>query len=186
MLKIIAVTNDQLSVNDLVNQIIAIHQQIDFVILREKSKSDNELFQIITKLKMSGFDINKIIIHNRADIALITGITKVQLPSYSLPLNELKKSFPTLSFGKSIHSYNEAKQALANHADWLLYGHIYETNSKPNVRPRGVDELVQITQNLPIPVYAIGGIKNKHITELKQYKIAGVAMKSTFFKEVVH
>jgi len=185
-LKIIAVTNDQLIVSDLVNRIIAIQHQIDFVILREKSKSDNELFQIITKLKMNGFDMNKIIVHNRADIAFITGITKVQLPSYSLPLKELKLSFPTLSFGQSIHSYEEAKRACANHADWLLYGHIYETNSKPNIRPRGIDELVQIAQHLPIPVYAIGGIKNKHITELKQYKIAGVAMKSTFFKEVVH
>jgi thiazole tautomerase (transcriptional regulator TenI) len=176
--KLIAVTDDRLSIHKLVEKLLAIEPYIDAVILREKSKTDLEVFDLIQKLELGGFDQTKIIVHRRADLASLTNIHKVQLPGHGLPLPLLKDHFPALAFGKSVHSYEEAKTAMREGADWVLYGHLYETGSKAHLPPRGTDELSKITESLAIPVYAIGGIKPSHIEDLD---VAGVAVMSSIF-----
>ena len=177
-MKLIAVTDDRLSIHKLVETLLAIEPYIDAVILREKSKTDSEVFELIQKLELAGFDQTKIIVHGRADLASLTNIHKVQLPGHGLPLPLLKDHFPSLSFGKSVHSYDEAKTAMSEGADWVLYGHLYETGSKAGLPPRGTDELNKIISALAIPVYAIGGIKPSHIEDLG---VAGVAVMSSIF-----
>nr|WP_246231673.1 thiamine phosphate synthase [Sporosarcina jiandibaonis] len=174
----IAVTDDRMSIHKLAETLLAIEPYIDAVILREKSKTDREVFELIQKLELEGFDQTKIIVHGRADLASLTNIHKVQLPGHGLPLPLLKDRFPALSFGRSIHSYEEAKTAMSEGADWVLYGHLYETGSKASLPPRGTDELNKIISVLAIPVYAIGGIKPSHIEELG---VAGVAVMSSIF-----
>jgi thiazole tautomerase (transcriptional regulator TenI) len=136
------------------------------------------VFELIQKLELGGFDQTKVIVHGRADLASLTNIHKVQLPGHGLPLPLLKDYFPALSFGRSVHSYEEAKTAMSEGADWVLYGHLYETGSKVHLPPRGTDELSKITASLTIPVYAIGGIKPSHIEDLA---VAGVAVMSSIF-----
>nr|WP_246880574.1 thiamine phosphate synthase [Sporosarcina sp. 6E9] len=174
----IAVTDDRLAIHKLAGMLLAIEPYIDAVILREKSKTDAEVFELIRKLKLAGFDQMKIIVHGRADLATMANIHKVQLPGHGLPLSLLKDHFPALSFGRSVHSYEEAKTAMREGADWVLYGHVYETNSKAQLPPRGTDELNKIISALSIPVYAIGGIKPSHINDLD---VAGVAVMSSIF-----
>jgi thiazole tautomerase (transcriptional regulator TenI) len=176
--KLIAVTDDRLSIHKLVEELLAIEPYIDAVILREKLKTDCEVFELIQNLELEGFDQTKIIVHGRADLASITNIQRVQLPGNGLPLPLLKEHFPTLSFGRSVHSYEEAKTAMSEGADWVLYGHLYETGSKASLQPRGTDELHKIISALTIPVYAIGGIKPSHIEDLA---VAGVAVMSSIF-----
>jgi thiazole tautomerase (transcriptional regulator TenI) len=176
--KLIAVTDDRLSIHKLVEELLAIEPYIDAVILREKSKTDREVCELIQELKLGGFDQTKIIVHGHADLASLTNIHKVQLPGHGLPLPLLKDHFPALSFGKSVHSYEEAKTAMSEGADWVLYGHLYETGSKALLPPRGTDELNKIISALAIPVYAIGGIKPSHIESLD---VAGVAVMSSIF-----
>jgi thiazole tautomerase (transcriptional regulator TenI) len=176
--KLIAVTDDRLSIHKLADTLLAIEPYIDAVILREKSKTDREVYELIRMLELGGFDRTKIIVHGRADLASITTIQRVQLPGHGLPLPLLKDHFPALSFGKSVHSYEEAKTAMSEGADWVLYGHLYETGSKASLQPRGTDELHKIISALTIPVYAIGGIKPSHIEDLA---VAGVAVMSSIF-----
>jgi thiazole tautomerase (transcriptional regulator TenI) len=176
--KLIAVTDDRLSIHKLVEELLAIEPYIDAVILREKSKTDCEVFELLQKLRLESFDQTKIIMHGRADIASLTNIHKVQLPGHGLPLPLLKDHFPSLSFGKSVHSYEEAKTAMSEGADWVLYGHLYETSSKALLPPRGTDELSKIIASLEIPIYSIGGIKPSHIEDLD---VAGVAVMSSIF-----
>ena len=177
-MKLIAVTDDRLSIDKLVETLLAIEPYIDAVILREKSKTDNEVFELIRRLELANFDQTKIIVHGRADLATLANIQKVQLPGHGLPLPLLKDHFPALSFGKSVHSFDEAKTAMREGADWVLYGHLYETGSKSGLPPRGTDELNKIISALSIPVYAIGGIKPNHIEDLD---VAGVAVMSSIF-----
>lgn len=181
-MKLIAVTDDQMSTEDLIKTIIDITPFIDAVILREKSKTDDQLIHVIQTLLDSGMDHSKIIVHGRSDIAILCGIRKVQLPGHGIPLQLAKKHFPSLSFGKSVHSFTEAKTAVADGADWLLYGHLFETGSKDGLPPRGTEELVHIIQSLHVPIYAIGGIKPKHIAQLEQLDLTGIAVMSSIFK----
>lgn len=173
-MKIIAVTDDKMELRQLVHTLLAIDSSIDAVILREKSKTDAEVILLIQQLIGAGFDTTKIIVHARSHIAAMMGITKVQLPGNS-------KALTTNSFGKSVHSFDEAQVAYLAGADWVLYGHLFATNSKEGVPPRGTEELFRITASLPIPVYAIGGIQPQHLPALQVGGVAGVAIMSTIF-----
>lgn len=68
--------------------------------------------------------------------------------------------------GISIHHSDEAK-ALQNKAiDWLIAGHIYVTNCKAGVSPRGLHFLKEVCQVATQPVYAIGGITPDRVVEV--------------------
>lgn len=180
-MKIIAVTDDKLEHSQLIDVLLSIEASIDAVILREKSKIDSEIVALIQQLIESGFDSTKLIVHGRTNVASITGIKKVQLPGYDAPLTLLKKQFPAISFGRSVHSLGEAETAYKTGADWVLYGHLFATSSKVGLPPRGTDELFQIVESLPIPVYAIGGIHPHHLPQLNQGGVAGVTVMSSIF-----
>ena len=183
-MKLIAVTNDSMPIDKLVQTLVSIELYIDLVILREKSKTDSELGELIRKLDLARFDQTKIIVHGRADLASLTNSQKVHLPGYGLPFPLLKSQFPTLSFGRSVHSYEETIKATDDGAHWVLYGHLYETGSKTGLPPRGTDELGRIAASLSIPVYAIGGIKPKHLGSLRKLGVSGVAVMSSIFESV--
>lgn len=183
-MKLLAVTDDRMPIYKLVQTLKAIEPYIDAVILREKSKTDNELLELIRRLDSVRFDQTKIIVHGRAYLASLTYMQNVQLPGYGLPLPPLKSQFPSLSFGRSVHSYDEAIEAADDGASWVLYGHLYETGSKTGLPPRGTDELGKIAASLSIPVYAIGGIKPKHLEGLKELGISGVAVMSSIFESI--
>ena len=165
----------------MLDTLLSIESSIDAVILREKSKMDSEVIALIQQLVEFGFDSTKIIVHGRTNVASITGIKKVQLPGNCTPLTSTKKQFPTISFGRSVHSFDEAEVAYKAGADWVLYGHLFATNSKEGLPPRGTDELFRIAASLPIPVYAIGGIQPHHLPQLKLGGIAGIAVMSSIF-----
>lgn len=180
-MNLIAVTNDRLPSSDLADILLSIHSSVDGVILRERSKTDRDVIELIHHLIESGFPREKLIIHRRADIAIICGLHRVQLPGHGIPPSLIKNSFPQISFGKSIHSHEEAMKALEDGADWVLYGHLYNTHSKAGVPGRGTTELRAILDALTIPVYAIGGIQPAHIPELAQLGVAGAAIMSSIF-----
>lgn len=181
-MKLIAVTDDQMTSDQLVKKVCTIAPFIDAVILREKSKTDEQVIHLIQTLLESGIDQSKIIVHGRADIATCCDIHKVQLPGHGIPIKLAKEHFPTLSFGRSIHSFAEAKTAVMDGADWLLYGHLFETGSKDGLPPRGTDELAHIIQSLDVPIYAIGGIQPTHIAQLAKINVTGIAVMSSIFK----
>lgn len=178
---IFAVTNSKMKNEELVKILLQIDQLIDGVILREKSKTDHEVYELIRQLKVKGFNKEKIIVHGRPDLAVLTGIERVHLPGHGLPILPLKKQFPTLTFGRSVHSFEEAQDAYRDGANWLLYGHIFSSPSKVGVPPRGTEELFQIAKSIPLPIYAIGGIKPEHLTHLQRENVKGVALMSAIF-----
>ena len=99
------------------------------------------------------------ILHNFWKTALELGCTSVHLP---LPIlqkttDEEKKKFTKI--GISIHSVEEAKEAERLGASYLTAGHIYATDCKKGLLPRGLEFLEEVCKEVNIPVYGIGGIK---------------------------
>lgn len=60
--------------------------------------------------------------------------------------------------GTSVHSVEEAREAEKLGATYLTAGHIYATDCKKGVPPRGLEFLSEVCHAVDIPVYAIGGI----------------------------
>lgn len=85
--------------------------------------------------------------------------------------------------GTSIHSLEEAKEAQQLGASYLIAGHIFTTDCKKDVLPRGIEFLEQICNHVHIPVYAIGGIHSENLPQIQNTKAAGACMMSEFFRE---
>ncbi|WP_099363467.1 thiamine phosphate synthase [Fredinandcohnia onubensis] len=180
-MKLIAVTDDQQSVKALAEKIIAINDVMDYVQIREKSKSVLEIVTLIEYLQNKGVKKEKIIMNDRLDVALCMDIPTVHLPENGLPVKMVKKRYPHIRVGCSVHSFEKAKQVEANGADYVLYGHCFETNSKQGLPPNGVEPILQIKKELSIPVYAIGGITLVKLPSIQAIGPDGVAIMSSIF-----
>ncbi|WP_080875896.1 thiamine phosphate synthase [Oceanobacillus timonensis] len=155
-----------------------IYKSIDYLHIREKNKTAKDMLEIIRALKNIGFPLAKIIVNDRIDIAVMKQCAGVQLAYHSPPVSLVKGNFPGLKVGKSVHSLREAEQAQQEGADYLLYGHVYSSMSKPNQHPRGLVELQEITSTLSVPVYAIGGMTPERTKEVIAAGSAGIAVMS--------
>jgi len=81
-----------------------------------------------------------------------------------------------LRLGVSVHSIDEAKIAEERGADYLFFGHVYSTNSKPDLEPRGLYALAEVCSGVSIPVMAIGGIEPGNIHAIRSAGAQGVAV----------
>lgn len=159
-----------------------IHPYVSAIHLREKQKSARELYQAINLLTEKKVPLSKIIINDRVDVALVTGVKSVQLAFHSLDTSVVKANFPQLTIGCSIHSIVEGQKARQNGADYVIYGHIFPTGSKPGLKPKGLYELKSLTSSIDLPVIAIGGITPENSARVFQAGAKGIAVMSGIFE----
>jgi len=180
-MKLIAVTNDEHSVEQLAGIIAQIKDEVDYIHIREKSKTARQLMELIDLLEQNNLPMEKIVIHDRLDAALLSNIRNVHIPSHGLPISQVRARFPHLRIGCSVHSIEGAKQAEIDGADYVLYGHCFETDCKKGIVPNGVERLEIIQQTLEIPVFAIGGITIDRVSQLQQLGTKAIAVMSGIF-----
>jgi thiazole tautomerase (transcriptional regulator TenI) len=180
-MKLIAITDDTHSVNELASIISHIKDSIDYVHIREKSKTAQQILSLMALLEEGGVPKKKIVMHDRLDIALLAKIPNVHLPSHGLPVRRVRDTFPGLRIGRSVHSVEEAQQAEQDGAHYVLYGHCFETNSKKGMAPNGIHPIIEMKQRLAIPVFAIGGITPERVSTLQQIQTDGIAVMSGIF-----
>ena|SRR5690625_577087 len=181
-MELIAVTDDSHPVNELAEIIVAIKDEIDFIQIREKTKSARDIMRLLDELQAGGVNNRKIIINDRLDIALLKGIPNLHLPEHGFPVKMVKHQYPDLRVGCSVHSYEKAKAAEKDGADYVLYGHCFDTDSKKRITPNGVEPILQMKQRLSIPIYAIGGVTAEKVPVIKQAEANGIAVMSGIFQ----
>ncbi|MCP8616251.1 thiazole tautomerase TenI [Salirhabdus salicampi] len=165
----------------LIDIIKKIHPYVDYIHLREKHRSAKEIYDLINQLLNQRIPLSKLMINDRVDLAQVLGVKGVQLPNHALPVRKVKESFPELRIGASVHSTDEARIAEEEGADFLLYGHIFPTNCKRNLPPKGVKNLQYMTSTVSKPVMAIGGIKPDDVKAVLDCGAAGIAVMSKVF-----
>ncbi|WP_449540507.1 thiamine phosphate synthase [Ferdinandcohnia sp. Marseille-Q9671] len=176
-----AVTDDTRSVRNLASMIIEIKNTIDRVQIREKTKTAQEMITLLQYLEEGGVEKEKIILNDRLDIALLMSIPTIHLPENGLPVKMVKQRFSHIKVGRSVHSVEGAKKAERDGADYVLYGHCFETSSKKGKTPNGTQPVLEMKEKLRIPVYAIGGINLKNIYKVREAKADGIAVMSGIF-----
>ena len=175
------ISDGKQSINEFIKIAKIINPYVDKFHFREKQKAALEIFEGIQSLIEYGIPSSKIIVNDRIDVACALQIG-VHLAFHSLPLEIVKRNFPNLQVGCSVHSYDGAKSSESRGADYLLYGHVFETNSKKGIQPRGLEELEAIKKAVSIPVLAIGGIKPENVEYVLKTKVDGIAVMSGILK----
>lgn len=118
-----------------------------------------------------------VIVNDRLDVALASGAAGVQLGERGLPVADARAiAGDRLLIGQSIHDVAGARQAAAGHADYLLAGHIYATDSHAGEPGRGIAWLAEVAAAVPTPVIAIGGITVGRVPDALDAGAWGVAL----------
>lgn len=175
----ICITNRHLCNADFYETVKKACETADMVILREKDLTETEYRELALKVKeicaenSTDFCINKYI-----SVARELGCDALQL-SYQDFLTLPSKFCRT---GVSVHSVEEAAAAEKQGADYLIAGHVFSTDCKKGVPPRGLKFLTDVISNVEIPVYGIGGINSENETLVTGCGAAGVCIMSGYMK----
>lgn len=118
------------------------------------------------------------VLHTYADAAARLGAGALHMP---LPLlralrPEQKAQFPVL--GASCHSPSEAVEAERLGCTYITAGHVFATDCKKGLPPRGLDFLREVCAAVSIPVYAIGGITAERMPQVRKAGAAGACVMS--------
>ena len=84
--------------------------------------------------------------------------------------------------GISIHSIDEAKEVENLGATYVVAGHIFETDCKKDLEPRGLNFIKELSSILTIPIFAIGGINQENSHLAINSGAFGVFMMSSLMK----
>ena len=184
MYKIICVTNRKLCQGDFLEQIqkIALAKP-DKIIVREKDLSEEEYTALLREVVKIG-EVNsvEIVAHSFIDSAQELGVRSIHLPLDKLRrMSEDDKQF-FQNIGASCHSKEDAREALALGANYIVAGHIFETDCKKGLAGRGLDFLHEVYTVTPVPVYAIGGIRPENAQEVVKAGASGVCIMSGFMR----
>ncbi|NGQ96279.1 thiamine phosphate synthase [Brevibacillus sp. SYP-B805] len=151
---------------------------IDYLHLREKQRTARELMEWVETLAQH-VPRERIIVNDRVDVAAAGRCGGVHLAYHSLTPAEARPLLHSgQRVGRSVHSIEEAHTASRQGADYLFYGHIYPSGSKPGMPPRGTAALAELVGNVRVPVIAIGGITPENVDEVLQTGCAGIAVLS--------
>jgi len=147
--------------------------------LREKDMGTRDLLQLAYKIRSLTAEYGaKLFINDRFDIALAVGADGVHLTQRSIPVSHVRDIVKKrLLIGVSTHDMKEAAEAEKGGADFITFGPVYRTPSKLRYgKPVGVDALKRINKKMNIPVFAIGGINNSRIKDVRESGAHGAAM----------
>ena len=68
--------------------------------------------------------------------------------------------------GKSTHSVAQATAAVAEGADYIGFGPLFATPTKPDYVPIGTEEIRRVHELVPLPIFCIGGIKLQNLPDV--------------------
>jgi thiamine-phosphate pyrophosphorylase len=158
---------------------------VDFIQLREKDLITRELEllarEAICAIRENSSSTAQLLINSRVDVALAVGADGVHLRSDDISPSDVRKILnhhdpggrARFTIGVSCHSVNEVRQAV-DHADFVVYGPIFQKKTVSGSSAAGVEALQQACQE-KIPVLALGGITVENAGACLQAGAAGIA-----------
>lgn len=158
----------------------AIKGGVTIVQLREKTGDTGDIYKIAVKVKeiTDKYDI-PLIINDRIDIMLAVDCAGIHIGQSDMPCNIARKIVgPDKIIGVSTSTAEESKKAQMDGADYLGCGAVYPTETKKDATHVTTETLKEISENVDIPVVAIGGIKLDNAENLANTGIKGLCFVS--------
>jgi thiamine-phosphate pyrophosphorylase len=152
--------------------------------VRNKNASARELLsQVVAILELAPKD-SRVIVNDRADVALLAGAGGVHLGQNDLPPQRIRNILsPNQALGFSTHSPGQAVEALMLPVDYIAAGPVFPTSTKGDADPViGLKGLQEICSRSSRPVVAIGGITMANAREVFACGAASVAVISDLLK----
>ena len=141
---------------------------VDLIQLRAKEYPSAEVAKIAHALHGSTRQRGvPLIINDHPEIARLVPAEGVHVGQDDLPIAEAREmAGPNCMVGKSTHSVDQAIRAFYEGADYIGFGPIFATPTKPDYPPVGLAEIRKVHEAVHIPIFCIGGIKLDNLPEV--------------------
>src|SRR6476659_10476251 len=157
----------------------AVEAELSLVQIREKALTTRVLYELVVQcVALTRGTRTKLMVNDRVDVALTATADGVHLTSESMPAAIVRQLCSTeFLIGASTHSSVAARIAREGGADFVLFGPIFETESKREFGPpQGLERLRHVSSELKtFPVIAIGGVTVANSAECFRAGASGVA-----------
>ena len=119
----------------------------------------------------------RVVVNDRLDVALAAGADGVHLRGDSMPAARVRRVTPPgFLLGRSVHSAEEAAEVEnAGGLDYLVFGTLFPTVSKPGAPLASIDGLGAACVATRLPVLAVGGITAERAAPVASAGAAGIA-----------
>jgi thiamine-phosphate diphosphorylase len=151
---------------------------VHLVLVRERDLDGGALVALVRRcVEAVRGSRARVIVNDRLDVAHAAGAHGVHLRADSMPASRVRAVCSReFLIGRSVHGIDEAVRADADGGlDYLLFGTVFETASKPGQAPAGVLALSRVIQAVRLPVLAVGGVTPDNLREVAETRAAGFA-----------
>ena len=122
------------------------------------------------------------LVNDNVEIAIACGADGIHVGQEDLAAGEVRRRVgENMILGVSVHTVEEACQAVRDGADYLGLGAVFPTNTKTDVEQMSNETLRAICDAVDVPIVAIGGINRGNILKLAGSGVDGVALVSAIF-----
>lgn len=151
--------------------------------LREKNLDYDSFLKEAIELKKLCYRYDvPFIVNDNVQIALESDADGVHVGQDDMQACDVRKLIgDNKILGVSANNLAQAQKALAQKADYIGLGAVFNTATKSDANDMGLENLKLITQSVDIANVAIGGIKLENIALLKDCNINGIAVVSAIF-----
>lgn len=155
---------------------IAAQNNVSLIQIREKELCARFVFELASEaVEITRNTETKILVNDRADIALAANAGGVHLTSQSLSADTIRRNFPeNFIVGVSTHTIEEAENAKKQAANFATFSPIFSTPNKGE--PQDFEKLREVCEKLkPFPIIALGGINETNFIKVLKTGASGFA-----------
>jgi thiamine-phosphate pyrophosphorylase len=151
---------------------------VHLIQIRERALDGAELVRLVEAcVRAVRATPARILVNDRLDVALAARAHGVHLRGQSMPASRVRAIAPAgFLVGRSVHSAEEAAAvARQSGVDYLLFGTVFPSRSKPGRDAAGLAALAATAAAAAIPVLAVGGVTLANVGQLNAAGAAGFA-----------
>jgi thiamine-phosphate pyrophosphorylase len=157
---------------------------VDLIQLRGKGKSIDELISLAAELhQVTRKSLTPLVANDHAEIASKVPLDGVHVgqDDDSIEVARRKATRPVL-IGKSTHSVEQAVAAQSEGADYIGFGPIFATPTKPEYPPIGLADISRVHAEVGLPIFCIGGINMNNLQRVIDAGAKRVVMVSALLR----
>src|SRR5437762_6883791 len=153
---------------------------VDLIQLRGKNKSIGELIELSAELhELTAKSSTPLIVNDHAEIARRVPVEGVHVGQDDDSIEIVRqKAHREILVGKSTHSLEQARAAQREGADYIGFGPIFATPTKPDYVPIGLEDISCVHAEVNLPIFCIGGINIDNLQSVIDAGAQRVAMVS--------
>jgi len=157
---------------------------VDLIQLRGKGRPIEKLADLAAMLhQLTARSSTPLIMNDHAEIASRVPVEGVHVGQDDDSIEAARrKAGHEIIVGKSTHSLEQARAAQREGADYIGFGPIFATPTKPDYTPIGLADIRRVHAEVSLPIFCIGGINIDNLQSVMDAGAKRVVMVSALLK----